>query len=1405
MSNIKRFTFIVVLVSVVVWSMGGVFVNTAYAAPVAGDLIKMTGNPAVYYFDGTKRYVFPMENIYKTWYTDFSKVVTISPTAMGNIMIGGNVTVRPGTWLVKITTDPKVYAVEGGKLRHVDSEARAVALYGAEWYKKVIDVRDDLFVNYTLGSAISSNYHPVGTLIKYANSNQVYYVDTGNVKRPIASEAILAVNLFQSKFIVTTDIAYADGSSITRKEEALVNVAGAAAGPVVVGGTALSVALASDTPASTTLASGSAYNPVLKLNFTAGSDGAINITGLKITKSGLLANTNIAGVGAFGSTGKRYGNFVTSLASDNTANLTFTSDPIIVSAGQTTSVWIKINALAGSYTGTSSFSLVSASAVTTASSTAISGTFPVTGNTFSFADGSTSIAAMTFALQALGNSSVDIGTVDHQATRFRVSETSGKEDLKLAGVALYNNGNAGDADFKDVKLYAQDGSLLATSQPSGKYIRFALSPVYVIPTGTSRDFTVKFTVVDGSTRTIKLAVQESYDVEAYGALTGAGILSSSAYPSSTDQVTVNSGDVTLSKSTASPSGKIAVGGKDVVLAEYDIRPSGENFEFRNFYYSIKKASGGLNFVGTVKFQINGVTLYSVAGADAKYVTSAPGTIASNYANPTLTSYQLMNSGTTYKLRVVADISSSATSADNYTLYIGALYGKRMSTNDFITKPDLITVTAGLASNNLTVDTSSLILSMNTAYPATTIVKGASNQKIGSFTLQAGASEGVRITSMKVTLSAVTGYQNVTLKVGATQLGNPISTPIATTGNAVSMTPSFDIPASGQKVIDVYADTTSAAVNTAVTLGTIVATGINSATTISSPADTGGQAITVSAGGVLTLNHDNSGTPVQQVVHADEVDKEVFRFKVISDNVEDLKLNTLHILAYNGGANFQNFKLYDGTTLLGGPTNLVGNDVNLSGLNFVVPKGTTKTLRVIATSTSTGTMSVGASPFANFGIGAYEYVGAAGTTTKSGGTYASYANADDLITVNNISLFTTSTAVAPQGVYIDANGDGDIVDTSVNGLNETTNYFVCAVTATSGGAGTITLATDNACATAPIAITANSSTGGYIVTQNFVSRNMYVADVEPVIMLTSGQISGAASPSAQQDVVKFDIKADGSRDLTVKALAVKTSGSYTNAVFAGTVTVDGTADGASVGHTITIDGTAVVYDVPNTTINTAAATAIAAAINANSTVNKIVSASASSAVVTIVTIADFARAYTLTATTTDGAQTVTASGAALTGVQGATVGSATTQGGGIYDWQLWQGGTHQTATLKFGSQAAAYVTGTSATRLNSGYLVQFVLNSPIVITAGSIVTFTVKANTSSVKSGVTSGNVSAATTLDGVSGNTYSSSSSRNGLIWTYTNINGTAPTTESGGTPTLSTNELTISDSYAVVGPTWTY
>lgn len=131
---------------------------TPLASIESGDLIRGESFAAVYYMgeDGF-RYVFPNDKTYFTWYTDFDDVKWVSDTDLSTVQIGGNVTYRPGTKMIKINSDPKTYAVdEAGTLRWVSTEDAAVALYGTNWNTKIDDVPDAFFSNYDMGADIET-------------------------------------------------------------------------------------------------------------------------------------------------------------------------------------------------------------------------------------------------------------------------------------------------------------------------------------------------------------------------------------------------------------------------------------------------------------------------------------------------------------------------------------------------------------------------------------------------------------------------------------------------------------------------------------------------------------------------------------------------------------------------------------------------------------------------------------------------------------------------------------------------------------------------------------------------------------------------------------------------------------------------------------------------------------------------------------------------------------------------------------------------------------------------------------------------------------------------------------------------------------------------------------------------
>lgn len=222
----KNLQILINILVVFVLFFGINLITTSKASAVSladGSLIKSQDYPAVYYYDATngKRYVFPNQKTYNTWYNDFSQVVTITATELASIPIGGNMVYRAGTKLIKITTDPKVYAVSPyGQLHAIDSESRAKLLYGDNWAQLVDDVPDSFFVNYAVSTAINSDTYPDGAVVERPDGKR-YVIVTG--KKRLLIDNTFTDNGFFEKYVISTALDYPDGEQVKEKESYLAN------------------------------------------------------------------------------------------------------------------------------------------------------------------------------------------------------------------------------------------------------------------------------------------------------------------------------------------------------------------------------------------------------------------------------------------------------------------------------------------------------------------------------------------------------------------------------------------------------------------------------------------------------------------------------------------------------------------------------------------------------------------------------------------------------------------------------------------------------------------------------------------------------------------------------------------------------------------------------------------------------------------------------------------------------------------------------------------------------------------------------------------------------------------------------------------------------------------------------
>ncbi|MDO8425424.1 MAG: S8 family serine peptidase [bacterium] len=187
-----------------------------------GSLVKGTTS-AVYVIgsDGA-RYAFPDRRTFDSWYADTASIARVDDAVLAAFPLKGLVTMRPGTFLVKIATDPKVYAVEaGGVLRWVPTEAMAMARYGTAWAGRVADVPDAFFTTYRTGAPIGPGEYPNGYLWEHPATGIRAMVADGRL-RAFSSHDVFLQNGYQTRDLFSHLVVdLPQGAPISIREPAL--------------------------------------------------------------------------------------------------------------------------------------------------------------------------------------------------------------------------------------------------------------------------------------------------------------------------------------------------------------------------------------------------------------------------------------------------------------------------------------------------------------------------------------------------------------------------------------------------------------------------------------------------------------------------------------------------------------------------------------------------------------------------------------------------------------------------------------------------------------------------------------------------------------------------------------------------------------------------------------------------------------------------------------------------------------------------------------------------------------------------------------------------------------------------------------------------------------------------------
>ncbi len=1005
-----RKIFAVSVIALTVVAMSGVATNGAKAAAQAGDLIKKDGLSTVYYLgsDG-KRYVFPHESVFFSWYSDFSSVVTVSASELSSYPLGANIVMRPGTKLVKITSDPSVYTVSpNGVLHKIQSEADAIALFGANWAQRVVDVADSFFTNYTIGTPLTSGQVPTGSLVKNSGSSNIYYYD-GTDYRLFTSEAAFNANRLKSTDVITLATAITgSGTSISGFENGIAYTPQNITGGIQPGqGTGLTVSLSANTPASATVPSNSARVEFAKFNLTASNDGAVTLTAIKLKRVGVGPYNDLSGVFLYdGDT--RLTNSRT--ISSDTNMVEFDTLSYVIPAGTTKTLTVAANVGSGK-TGNHAFSINAASDMTAGGAT-ISGSFPVTGNIMSLS--STSAGTVTAGGYTSGMSNPAIGDTATNVSKF--SLVTATDDGYLKAITLKQDGNIDTALLSNYKLYQSTTELPVTYSVSGRYVTLTLATPYKLVNGSTKTFFVKADISANTEagKTIVFYLNNAADVLVTGSAYNFGMAPTiTAWDTAAESqtLTVQGGGVVISNKSAAAS-DVKVNSTDVELMKVGIKANVDTIQVQKMTLSLAttEVTSGTDDYGTYLDLNQDDTLDSgetlliknikIKDADtnqtlgsAKAITDASGWVAATAPNATLTfvydDYFSISKGTTRNIKVVADVDSNQISNVKYqaTLNFGTGNFTVKDANDTAIT-DIVPATT-ISGNILTTKTSSLTVSLATTPESRTVVKGSIVDALGMiFATGSGAGNDVKISGITLdayvdanvdnTFTAVAEggvpakdvIQEVNLYVDGTLIAGPVA--VDANGQAVFTSNKFvggfyNIVAGASKTIVVRATISSTApyggtddafsfnlaaaditaddMNGAASV-TVTTTDLND-NTPTSPA----VAITVTTQGTITASIDAARPDAQILIAGLSTEQEVHRIKFAAAK-EDFIIDKM-VINVSDGASYDNVeyvRLYDtaGVELSSGGVNLdASGNATFTGLNIPVQKLVDKTVVVKA--------------------------------------------------------------------------------------------------------------------------------------------------------------------------------------------------------------------------------------------------------------------------------------------------------------------------------------------------------------------------------------------------------------------------------------------------------------------------
>ena len=616
---------------------------------------------------------------------------------------------------------------------------------------------------------------------------------------------------------------------------------------VVVSGTDLKVSLAPTSPMGGAIINNQAAADMAEFTFTNTSATPAVVTNVSLMRTGVSGDSTLANVYLYNGAVR-----LTDAATVSSGKISFNAATGLFTVPAGSSIVIAVKADIDTNAAAGQTIAVSLTGVT--SNVPVLSVYPVGGAQFTVASAG-DIAHITLGTVTNPNAStgaevsVQAGTLNQTIWSSALAIT--QRAVYLKSLALKIIGSIPTNSLQNIKLYVA-GVQVATSAgiDSNGMLTFDLTAA-PYKMDSSRTLEVRADVVNGSTRSFTVSLQNSADLQVVDSNYNVGI-AAAGIPASTGSIKVSQGSVSVTLDSTLSSGNLTTGSSNVPLARYAFKAYGEDMKIS--YLDVQS----MDQLDNVALYANGVQIGSTK------------TISATGSDQTFNigSSLIIPAGTSQTVEIRGDIKyngTNATTSNNNTIVVTLTNGYASNAQGSYSQLMSTVPSSSITGPTWTVTGAGLGVAINGNYADQSAIPNTSGVKLGSYILTTTSAEPVRITSLAVGLGGAAGlYTNVS-NLYVAPAGSTATTPInPSSSGSNNFSVDFTIAANSSKIVDIYGDLGAQASGVATTTLALSGYGVNSNITISQLA-VAGQTLNLGTGSLATPTLDVNASPVSQLV------------------------------------------------------------------------------------------------------------------------------------------------------------------------------------------------------------------------------------------------------------------------------------------------------------------------------------------------------------------------------------------------------------------------------------------------------------------------------------------------------------------------------------------------------------